>query len=311
MPDTGSNIIVQTVGNTANIATDFGTSGVNLADAHVPLQKMAFGNSGAAIRVSTSDPLPVTVSGSDVAIAVSGNVGNSGEFGVGNFSNQYLRVAGSTAGAGITVQGMINVTAAAEGIRVTGGIVSGLNSTRDTVSVTGSVSLMDIDGSTGAAVKLYTGLTAIGSSGDALKVAVVNAGFTAVVSLSSIVGVTNGTGTSAIRVEGQTNGIELGVTVDPLVIGTIIQPGGMTAGQYSVTGVGTVMPAAPFSSGVKLKALSANTATIYLGYLGISMGTTTGYPLLAGESCFLEISNLNLVSVIGGATGQTISYLGS
>ena len=92
MPDTGSNIIVQTVGNTANIATDFGTSGVNLADAHVPLQKMAFGNSGAAIRVSTSDPLPVTVSGSDVAIAVSGNVGNSGEFGVGNFSNQYLRV---------------------------------------------------------------------------------------------------------------------------------------------------------------------------------------------------------------------------
>jgi hypothetical protein len=311
MPDTGSNIIVQTVGNTANLATDFGTSGVNLADAHIPLQKMAFGNSGAAIRVSASDPLPITVSSSDVAIVISGNVGNSGEFGVGNYNNQYLKVAGSTTGAGITVQGMVSVTAAAEGIRVTGGIVSGLNSTRDTVSVTGSVSLMDIDGSTGAAVKLYTGLTAIGSSGDALKVAVVNAGFTAVVSLSSIVGVTNGTGTSSIRVEGQTSGIEVGVTVDPLVIGTIIQPSGLTAGQHPVTGVGTVMPAAPLGSGVKLKAFSTNTATIYLGYLGISMGITTGYPLLAGESCFVEISNLNLVSVIGGATGQTISYLGS
>ena len=136
-----------------------------------------------------------------------------------------------------------------------------------------------------------------------------DAGFTAVVSLSSIVGVTNGTGTSSIRVEGQTSGIEVGVTVDPLVVGTIIQPSGLTAGQHPVTGVGTVMPAAPLGSGVKLKSFSSNTATIYLGYLGISMGITTGYPLLAGESCFLEISNLNLVSVIGGATGQTISYL--
>ena len=35
MPDTASNIIVQTVGNTANIGTDYGTNGVNLATAHV------------------------------------------------------------------------------------------------------------------------------------------------------------------------------------------------------------------------------------------------------------------------------------
>ena len=291
MPDTGSNIIVQTVGNTANLATDFGTSGVNLADAHIPLQKMAFGNSGAAIRVSASDPLPITVSGSDVAIVISGNVGNSGEFGIGNFNNQYLKVAGSTAGAGVTVQGTVSVTAGSEGVRVTGGIISGLNSTRDAVGVTGTVSLIDIDGTTGAAVKLSSGLTAIGVS--------------ASVTLSSTVGVTNATATSAIRVEGQTGGLDI-----PVVISSITQPTGFTAGQHSVTSIGTTMPAAALGSGVKLRSNSTNTATVYLGHT-LNVGITNGYPLLAGESCFLEVSNLNTVYVIGGSTGQSISYLGS
>ena len=111
MPDTASNIIVQTVGNTANIATDYGTSGVGVATAHVPLQKMMFGNSGAAIRVSSSNPLPVTVASSAVALSIAGNVGSSGAFEVSNYNNQYMKVAGSTAGAGITVQGAVSVTA--------------------------------------------------------------------------------------------------------------------------------------------------------------------------------------------------------
>ena len=135
MPDTGSNIIVQTVGNTANLATDFGTNGVNLADAHVPLQKIAYGNSGQAIRVSDTNPLPITVSGSDVAISVSGLVGPSGEFGIVNAGNKYLRVAGTSAGGGITVQGEVGITAL--NLSVTGGIISGLKSNRDALKVEG------------------------------------------------------------------------------------------------------------------------------------------------------------------------------
>lgn len=305
MPDTGSNIIVQTVGNTANLATDFGTSGVGLADAHVPLQKMAFGNSGAAIRVSASDPLPITVSGSDVAITISGNVGNCGEFGIGNFNNQYLKVAGSTAGAGITVQGTVAITSGSEDLRVTGGIIAGLNSTRDAVGVTGTVSLIDIDGSTGAAVKLYSGLTAIGVSGDALKVSIVDAGITVNATVSATTGITNATATSAIRIEGQTGGRDV-----PVSISSITQPTGFTAGRHAVTSTGTTMPTAALGSGVKLKAISSNTATIHIGHR-LSVGTTNGYPLLAGESCFLEVGNLNTIFVVGGATGQSISYLGS
>ena len=309
MPDTASNIIVQTVGTTANLGTDFGTSGVNLSDAHVPLQKIVFGNSGEATRVTSTSPLPITVSGSDVAITIDGFVGSSGEFGVANYSNQYLKVAGSTAGAGITVQGTVSVTAGSEGVRVTGGIIAGLNSTRDIVGVTGTVSLLDRDGTTGAPVKIYSGLTAIGVSGDALKVSIVDAGITVNATVSTTTGITNATGTSAVRVEGQTSGIPLTVTGD-VSIASIAQPTAFTAGQRAVTTAGLSLPSFTMVSGAKLRALSTNTATIYLGHTS-NIGSTLGYPLLAGESCFIELNNLNLVYVIGGATGQTISFFAS
>ena len=310
MPDTASNIIIQTVGTTANLGTDFGTSGVNLSDAHVPLQKIVFGNSGEAIRVTSTSPLPVTVAGSDVAITVSGNVGSCGEFGVSNFSNQYLRVAGSTAGAGITVQGTVSVTAGSEGVRVTGGIIAGLQSSRDTVGVTGTVSLIDIDGSTGAAVKLYSGLTAIGVSGNALKVSIVDAGITVNATVSTTTGITNADATSAVRIEGQTSGIPVGITGD-VSIASVSMPTAFTAGQHNVfNGAGVSLPSFALSSGAKIKADLSNTATIYLGH-NASMGTTMGYPLGAGEACFVELNNLSLVFTMAGATGQLLHYFGS
>jgi hypothetical protein len=308
MPDTASNIIVQTVGTTANLGTDYGTSGVNLSDAHVPLQKVVFGNSGEATRVTSTSPLPITVSGSDVAITIDGFVGSSGEFGVANYSNQYLKVAGSTAGAGITVQGTVSVTAGSEGLRVTGGIIAGLKSSRDVVGVTGTVSLLDRDGTTGAPVKIYSGLTAIGVSGDALKVSIIDAGITVNATVSATVGVTNAN--AALRVQGNTNGILMGITGDVSVT-SVSMPSGFTAGlRHIYTGIGVSLPAFPLNSGVKIKANSSNTSTVYLGHTH-GMGTTLGYPLLAGESCFLELNNQNLVFLMAGATGQIAYYFGS
>ena len=314
MPDTGSNIIVQTVGNTANLATDFGTSGVNLADAHVPLQKIAYGNSGAAIRVSDTNPLPITVSGSDVAISVSGLVGPSGEFGIVNAGSKYLRVAGTSAGGGITVQGEVGITSL--GLAVTGGIIAGLKSSRDTVKIQGgTLEIVGHNGITFPAAKIFAGGggatgAAVGISGDAMKVAVVNAGFTAVVTLSSTVGVTNN---GILKVGGDGNfETPVGATLQPININSIAQPSGFTNGQFDVIStVGRQLPAAPLGSGVKLRAISTNTATIYLGYTFNPLGTTNGYPLLAGESCYLEVNNLNLVNVVGGATGQLLAYIGS
>lgn len=313
MPDTGSNIIVQTVGNTANLATDFGTNGVNLASAHVPLQKIAYGNSGQAIRVSDTNPLPITVSGSDVAISISGLVGPSGVFGIVNAGSKYLRVAGTSAGGGITVQGEVGITAL--NLSVTGGIISGLKSNRDAIKVEGgTLSIFGADGGTFPAVKLFAGAggstaAAVGISGDAIKVAVVDAGFTAVVSLSATVGVTN---SGILKVAGDGDfTTPVGATLQPININSIAQPSGFTTGQFDVISNGRQLPAAALSSGVKLKAVSSNTSAIYLGHTFNPLGTTSGYPLLAGESCFLEVNNLNLVNVVGGATGQLLSYLGS
>tara|TARA_R110002110_G_scaffold9823_2_gene48021 strand:- start:501 stop:1442 length:942 start_codon:yes stop_codon:yes gene_type:complete len=313
MPDTASNIIVQTVGNTANLATDFGTSGVNLADAHIPLQKIAYGNSGAAIRVSDTNPLPIEVKGSSVAITVSGLVGPSGEFGIVNSGNKYLRVAGTSAGGGITVQGEVGITAL--NLSVTGGIIAGLKSSRDTVKIQGgTLEIVGHNGITFPAAKIFAGAggatgAAVGISGDAMKVAVVNAGFTAVVSLSATVGVTNN---GILKVAGDGNfATPVGATLQPININSITQPSGFTNGQLNVLSTGRQLPAAPLGSGVKLRAVSTNTSAIYLGHTFNPLGTTNGYPLLAGESCFLEVNNLNLVNVVGGATGQLIAYLGS
>ena len=40
MPDTGSNIIIDISGNTANMATEFASSGSGITNAHVPIQKI-------------------------------------------------------------------------------------------------------------------------------------------------------------------------------------------------------------------------------------------------------------------------------
>jgi len=317
MPDTASNIIVQTVGTTADIATDYGTSGVNLGSAHVPIQKIVFGNSGAATRVSASDPFPVTVAGSDVAISVSGNVGSSGEFGISNYNNQFLKVAGSTSGAsGVTVQGTVSVTAGsgAEGLYITGGIIAGLNSTRDAVGVTGTVSLVDLDGTTmsGSRVKVYSGNTAIGVSGDALLVSLIDAGLTASVTLSATVGVTNDIIANALKVQGLAGATDVGITAAALNINSVSMPSIFSAGVVDViSNTATQLSSVSLSSGVKLRAASANTSALYIGGTASGLGSTSGYPLLAGESSFIEINNLNLVYVVGGATGQQLTYFAS
>ena len=142
-----------------------------------------------------------------------------------------------------------------------------------------------------------------------MKVAVVNAGFTAVVTLSSTVGVTNN---GILKVGGDGSfDTPVGATLQPININTIAQPSGFTNGQITVIAEGRQLPAAALNSGVKLRSVSTNTSTLYLGHTFNPLGTTNGYPLLAGESCYLEVNNLNLVNVLGGATGQLLAYLGS
>ena len=322
MPDTTDNIIVQTVGTTASIATDYGTSGVGVGTAHLPLNKMIYGNSGEAVRVSTDNPLPITVSGSDVAITVSGNIGNSGPLGVQNYIDadgdiQYIAVAGSTAGAALGITGSVEITSGNKPLRITGG--RRLNHLTDSIEATGSVTIGDsFSGITGAAVGVYSGVEgkAIGASGDALKVSVMDADITATVSLSATVGVTNGGENGTLKVEGVADGVVVPVSdstvvskLDTVTLSQINQPTGITAGIFYVTSTSKQLPHHGMSSGVNIRATSNNTAAIYIG-AGFTIGTD-GYPMSAGESLFIECNNLNLLYAIGGATGQSLNYLAS
>ena len=270
MPDTGSNIIIDISGNTANMATDFASSGTGITNAHVPIQKIAFGDSTVTKRVSASDPLPVTVQSTQLNVGISGDVGITGHaqvitprfgsepstaFGI---TNNFLKVAGSVTGGLIGVSGYIEGISGGVPVGITGtvsisestgmpvhgisgqdgisnnaaaGIYApvlvtggrGLTYTMDSVQVvnstigitggrtilaaTDSIKVFGYDGGNIVSARLFngTGATA-GFSGDALKVAVVNTGFTFAVNLSSTVGVTNGSEGVPLKIEGITGG---------------------------------------------------------------------------------------------------------
>lgn len=128
MPDTGSNITIDISGNTAEMATDFASSGVNVTGAHVPIQKLAFGDSTVSKRVSSSNPLPITIQSYQSNVGISGDVGISGNAIVFNafetdptgVTNNWLKVAGSVTGGDIGITGTIQGIAGGYPIGVTG-----------------------------------------------------------------------------------------------------------------------------------------------------------------------------------------------
>lgn len=244
--DTNNNIKISVSNgtfDTAIMATDYGTAGICLGDAHVQLAKLAWGDELTSNRVTTSVPLPVRLYGQATAIPVSGSLTASGYFPVRGVTGVPLVVIGSTfttdANIGITgtIQGIANgvLVGITGGVKVLNNIgvfgVSGataigitggrrLNSSSDSVSVTGAVSINGISMSAAShSVAVYgsdlgtkvlsrmygsDGAT-LGMSGDAIKVALVNSGINFSVSFVSEVGVTNAN-LGALRVQGYTGG---------------------------------------------------------------------------------------------------------
>ncbi len=134
MPDTGSNIIIDISGNTANMATDFALSGVGMTSAHVPIQKIAFGDNTATTRVSSSDPLPITIQSYQSLTGVTGEVGITGAVAIGNVGEianhgstydlirNFIKVAGSTSGDPVGITGHIQGMTSGIPVGVTGTI---------------------------------------------------------------------------------------------------------------------------------------------------------------------------------------------
>jgi len=83
-------------------------------------------------------------------------------------------------------------------------------------------------------------------------------------------------------------------------------------GQKTVTTAGTEVALASSQailSGVRIKALAANTGIIYVGANPVT--STTGFALAAGEEVFVEVANLATVFIDSSVNGEGVSYIAS
>ena len=352
-------------GGTADFCTDIGTTPEGVT-CHLPLNKIVWGDSTTSYKVNETYPLPVQVRGvTGDSLQFSGNIGASGNFPVVNpeitgvcSGIQFLAVAGTTTGDPVGVTGSVRL---AESVGITGNVgVTGIVAIADSVTVKGevgisggslnlnsgtdSVSVFGHDGTEFVKTELYaTNGTTIGVSGDALKVAITNAGITFSATIASVVGITNANGAAsasdAITVQGvsggtpvivkgrnseaievtNTSGSALGITAENLRVSIedYIKPSSMISGTlvagHGSTGTQVLSASTPLKSGLTVKSHPSNIDFVFVGNSGLSAGNTfNGYPLESGESLFLEVDNANLVYVVGiSGDKRRVNYIGS
>ena len=116
MPDITNNIIIDTTGNTASLATEYSNTGSGLTATHIPINKVVWGEEGTGNRISLTSPLPIQIGGQTGPVEISGwikgaTTATGGQDGLriqnltwnaGNTSISYLAIAGNTLGSGHT-----------------------------------------------------------------------------------------------------------------------------------------------------------------------------------------------------------------
>jgi hypothetical protein len=312
--DNDVNLIIETSGLTAAVATDVGQFGG--ITAHFQIFKVAYGVTGTNTLVSSGNPLPVTV-GSGLTATISGFSGLVTVQGTGG--GYPLPVSGTIIATGSTSSPVYVKTYAGSQVEVTGGR---LYTTSDSISVYGP------SGATFLPVSLV-GATGwkIGTSGDAIKVAITGATFTA--TIPSTVLVAGISGATAIGVTvGNTVWIDnttitTGITsIYGQVVGlrTDLQALGVgratafKTGRASLTSASvTQMDSAGYTcyAGISIKALSTNTDFIYIGNTSGLIGSSYGHALDPGEDVFLNIQNTNKIYATSNTGTQVITYMAS
>jgi len=319
--DIDPNLVIQTSGVTATVATDAVVfSG---ATAHFQLIKMAYGLTGAATLVSSTNPLPVSVT-SSLTANVSGFTGT-------------FTIQGTPAGTPVPVTGTVIVTGTTSTpvyvsnytgskIEVTGGRPSG--KTTDSISVFGP------NGNTWIYANLVNSSgTQLGNSANPLYT--ILSGATLSVTVNPTVGVTNDSG-SGLKIQGFSGGIAVATTVggtvainDTLLYSGLTQiygaintlntnlgvlgisrPTNFVSGRSTITtGVTGMYPSGYTTiAGVNIRASSSNTDLVYLNSDGVAL---VGYELEPGENIFLNVQNLNKIYLRAKTSSQIISYMAS
>jgi hypothetical protein len=312
--DNNENIIIETSGLTAAIATDVAQfAGIT---AHYQIFKLAYGITGVATLASSTNPLPVTVSG-----GLTANIaGFNGLVTVQGTGGGYpLPVSGTIIATGSTASPVYVKTFTGSQIEVTGGRIY---TTADSISSYGP------SGATFFNVKLVgsTGWL-IGTNGDALKVSITGATFEATIPATVTVAGISGATAVAVTVGNTvgisntdiTNGITaiygqvVGLRTDLTALG-VGRPSSFKTGRVSPSSAAvSQMDISGFTclNGINIKALSTNTDFIYVGNTSGLVGSSYGYALDPGENVFLDIQNTNTVYAISNTGTQIITYMAS
>jgi len=302
--DNDTNIIIETSGLTAAVATDVARFGG--ITAHFQVIKLAYGVTGSATIVSAATPFPVTVAGGMTA-TISGFTGTIAVQGPGAGP---VVVSGTVSAIGLSGSPIYVSTQSGTRIEVTGG--RQLSRTNDSVSVFGPSGLTYV-----YANLVDTTGSAVGISGDALKVSIVGASINATIGTTLAVQGFSGGYPLPINDTNLLGGMTaiynevVGLRSDFTALG-VGRPSAFKTGRLSATSVAVgQMDAAGYTTtaAINIKALSTNTDFIYLGNTSGLLGSSFGYALDPGESVSMNVINTNKIFAISNTGTQVITYL--
>ena len=314
-------VVIETSGVTFAVSADpVVISGITN---YTQIYKMAYGPTGSLTVVDTNTPLPVTVAGGMTA-TISGFSGTINIQGVG--SGTPVPVSGTVSVMGLTASPVYVQTTTGCRVEVTGGRF--LNKLTDNVSVFGP------NGNTW----IYSNLVnssgvAIGTTANPMQVSF--SGVTITANIGAVIGVTNDSSSSALRIQGMTGGRSVDVTVGNTVgindvallssmAGISNQLGILNAQILSIAGSVpssiksnrisssasvTQMDATGFtcSYGINLKAAATNTNLVYFAG-NTAVSSSTSYGLDPGEEIFVKVNNTNKIWTVTGSGNQTLFY---
>lgn len=325
-PYYGSDYVVINSGATFPLLAD-GVYNASLgATLYAQYAKLSFGLTGTYTPVSSTDPLPVTVS-AGLTATISGFCGPI-EI-IGKASGYPVAVSGTVVATGLSASPLYVQTPANCYVEVTGGIP--LTQTRDSVSVFGPSGLTWI-----YANLVNTSGNAIGTTSNPLYANLIGATISA--TISATVGVTNDSAGNGLRIQGMSGGTSVSVSVgntvginDTLILNGITAcygqlvtlntnlgtigisvPSTFKTNKVSVTTSAAQMDSSGFTcqNGINLKALATNTQLIYFGNTS-GVSSTSGYGLDPGEEIFLKINNTNKIYTVSGSGTQAVFFSAS
>lgn len=85
-------------------------------------------------------------------------------------------------------------------------------------------------------------------------------------------------------------------------------PAVITSGQVATTATATALPAFAYTNGIVITASASNTAEVFVGPAGVTVGT--GYPLQPGQSIAYGVTNGSAIYLVSAAL-QTAAYTGN